>query len=330
MELGSQLWTAPAPSLLTGPTHLHDLGVVLTTRFGTVRGTHRWSEVTNLWYDVTMRISHDRSFGSVVAQLTRVLTFDFGDGERVPVRLQEGPVRTLASDFFRDGIRSSEASAAERVAETVRNAVAAVQLPTVKAQLAAGGVVAFGTVSANSDGLRHQGQTLPWRKVSWLGFMHRYSSRPPKDQGGVLRISYDRDDNWFEVPAVEVSNLQTLEELYDSIPREPERLAVTADYEPPSRDPGAATLFLRCPACWVIGGAKSFSYRIDTATDDYRWPVEYACRCGQTTQLTQQDVVSRDSEWTCTDRGCETIFAVASGAYSVACPICRSSYRPSW
>ncbi len=225
MDLGTRLWSVPAGRLLSGQAHVFDDGVALTTWRGKPRAAYRWEQVADLWYDAAMRIVHEESVGSMITQATHKLTFGFGDGddggERVTVQLREDAVRTLASDFFRHGIRQRPTSAAEVVVQHVRDRVASIQLPRVQEKLAAGGVVDFGVLSATADELRHGGQALPWQQVSWLGFLHRYSSRPPIDHGGFACIYYDRDEHWFDVPAAHVSNLQTLEQLFDSIPRVP-------------------------------------------------------------------------------------------------------------
>lgn len=326
MELGSRLLSAPAPSLLSGQTHVHEHGLALTTRLGRTRRVHRWEHVTDLWYDVTMRITHDQARGSVVTQKTRKLTFGFDGAEKVTVRLQEAAVRTLARDFFGYGIRPLDTSAAETAAEHVRGRVAAAQLPSVKKRIAAGQTVAFGAVSVTADELHYQGQSLPWRKVSWLGFLHRYSSKPPVDGGGFARISYDLDTRWFNVPAADVSNLQTLEQFYDSLPRRRERQPVTGAYEPPGGEHSVGTLYLRCPACGVISGGRKLT--CSTGDDgDYVWPIEYECACGHSGRLARQDVLPRDSEWTCTRPGCDTLFAVPTGAPLVTCPVCRTGHR---
>lgn len=92
-------------------------------------------DVRILVYEARLDFDHQAAAGSMVARMSHVLTFTFADDTTVSTTLRGRPVRTLASDFFRFGIRDHDPVSEALAASAVQKAVAGAQFPAVWAAL---------------------------------------------------------------------------------------------------------------------------------------------------------------------------------------------------
>lgn len=208
-------------------------GLVITPgRFWRVVASYRWTDVRSVVFDLMLDAELQREWGSIVHQFSRLLAFEFADGQQQRLTLWDAPDRTGANIFRMSGIGEDyPRSAFAPFIGAVRDKVAAVQLPEVCRRLAGGAEVGFGAFVASPEGLRHEDTLVRWSERPLVCFEFGYSMLAPMAKplhqtatttvrcklGDAVPLGRPR----AEVKAEEVLNLRTLELLCEGMQAEP-------------------------------------------------------------------------------------------------------------
>ena len=203
---------------LNAQLRVFEEGFVVSRRLGRDLA-NRYSQVGEIAVALGLRIRHEAEVGSVVTQSTWTVRLLAGAQEPITLNLVAPPVRTLARDFFRYGIRRDvRQSLTSTLVEHITDRVALAQLPRALATVSAGGAVDFGVITVTPDGLVHvEAGLLPWREFVEMDVMNYYDTQPPKAHGGTValtvRNSADGRVSRIHVPSDRIVNLATLQRL---------------------------------------------------------------------------------------------------------------------
>jgi hypothetical protein len=223
MSMGELVGTWPVS--LNARLHVYEDGFTVTRRLGR-DSSHEYRDVSEIVVTLGLRVRHEAEEGSVITQAT--WTVRLSAGTPLVLKLAAPPVRTLAGDFFRYGIRDDlpEPFAGTLVTHIERR-VAQAQLPGALATVRAGGSVACGAITVTPEGLTHaEAGALPWAEVVELYVLNHYDRRPPKAHGGLVTFVV-RDAagqvSRVHLPSDRVVNLGTLQLLCAELglPRDP-------------------------------------------------------------------------------------------------------------
>jgi hypothetical protein len=130
----------------------------------------RWEAIQDLQCKYTLRAEHDTEHGSVITTGYTRYRATFRGGSTHRFVIGEDSERTLASDYFRYGIRSDviqQIRDAATTRRTISTAVANAQLPQILQRIQAGDRVMFGALSADHEGIYTTDNAFfPWHALS--------------------------------------------------------------------------------------------------------------------------------------------------------------------
>ena len=210
--------------------YLYEEGVVSTAGWRgpllRIRAVQGWSEVRLLRHELRVWVVYDRDHGSVITYHSDRFVVTSANGRSVKFAIGQTPERTLASDYFRFGVRSDTEPmniAAAQVVSAVQRKVAEAQLPMLRKELDAGRSADFGALSATRDEIRGGGDVFRWHDVTGIKFTAPWpsddevKSRDMARSEAVVRLSGKTASGSSKnvvLQAGEVHNLATLRELW--------------------------------------------------------------------------------------------------------------------
>jgi hypothetical protein len=148
-DWGKSIWmdmTSAVPSSQAW-RYLFEEGVVIARGWRGpllfVRVAQRWSDAAKIRHSFLLYVNHDRARGSVITHRSDRFDFTFADGSSAGFYVGQVPVRTLASDYFRYGVRTDLVPEANEVAvdavTTVLDKVTEALLPQLRRDIDAEG-----------------------------------------------------------------------------------------------------------------------------------------------------------------------------------------------
>jgi hypothetical protein len=207
---GSLFWSAPEGRWRTWA--LYDDAVALHRRWRSDQLIH-WADVDTVTVDCGTFALYQSELGSVLTQAWWRVGLGTAGPDRLELPLSRTPVRTLASDFRRYGVRADRPGwDRSEVYDWVADKIAACQLPAVQARIDDGAAVEFGPIRATSSGLSQgHGADLPWAQVASADTTMPYNPFADSQLPSEFRIrAKDSERPWFSGRPAEVTNLPTL------------------------------------------------------------------------------------------------------------------------
>jgi hypothetical protein len=210
-----------------------DDGLVFTDRRDRVVAAPYWEDVHSLLFDVHVLVSPQLDIGSVLHQFGRFLTFDIDESPALSLEVWDAPDRTLASDYAVYGMREDLRHEFAPFVSAVRDKVAAAQLPHLWRRIAEGAVARFGPFTVSRDGLRCDGELVPWAAKPLLFYGYKWNDMPPKGNRGLVTVRcgpadggpFDHGPELMRAWSAQVPNLRTLERLCDGMQADPSLMA---------------------------------------------------------------------------------------------------------
>ncbi|MGI5478804.1 hypothetical protein [Streptomyces lavendofoliae] len=222
--LPGQVDTSDGPRAVT--LGVHDSGLTLTADDGgdgrstLAPRTYPWAEITHVWFANDLE-GHSTEDDAVVTRWVYLQRLEFADGTVVASRLADPPVTTPGAVFRTGRIADRPLSTIWPLLARIHTHVTEVRLADADKTLAAGGLVEFGPLTADGDGLHHQGTRIPWEDITALRYSFVIAGVDEDELGAHLRMEFrDREAGaygfpvrWLRIPALEVPDIEVLERL---------------------------------------------------------------------------------------------------------------------
>ncbi len=231
-DWGNPIWidqTSAVPSSRAW-RYLFEEGVVIAWGWRgpllSVRVAQRWSDAAKVRHGWLLFVGYDRAHGSVITHRSDRFDLTFADGSSAGFYIGQVPVRTLASDYFRYGVRTdllpTQNESAWDAIEAVKRKVTEALLPQLRQEFDAGRWVDFGALSASRDGLRYGAETFGWHDITDMKLAASGPSNADLRQEetcrsrATLRLGWRAAGGMYrsaELKAEDICNFDALEQL---------------------------------------------------------------------------------------------------------------------
>lgn len=206
-----------------------DDGAVFTDHRDRVVAAPYWDDVHSLRFDVHVLIKPQLDVGSVLHQFVRFLTFDIEGSATLSLELWDPADRTLASDYAAYGMREDLRHEFAPFVSAVQDRVAAAQLPRLCRQISEGAQARFGPFTVSRNGLRGDGELIPWSAKPLIFYGYEWNDTPPPGNRGLVTVRCGPADGGplthgpelMRAWSAQVPNLRTLERLCDGMQADP-------------------------------------------------------------------------------------------------------------